>query len=90
MTSLKLAFDATLLREAVFSVRKSARSLRSAVTHYKVRRRHIKNSLEILKEYEYKHGILKVNDENDLSLYRVITYITKAKDNSTPMYTSMS
>ena len=40
--SLKLAFDASNLRDAVYSVRISARSLRSAVTYYKVQSRHVK------------------------------------------------
>ena len=41
MSSLKLTFDASNLRDAVLSVKTSASSLRNAVTHYKVRSRQI-------------------------------------------------
>ena len=42
MPSLKLAFGTINLRDDVLSVKLSAHSLRNAVTHYKVRGRHIK------------------------------------------------
>ena len=90
MPTLKLTFDARNLRDAVFSVKTSARSLRSAVTHYKVRSRHVKNAIDSLKDYKSKHGVLKLNDENNMSLYRVISDITKANGNSGLSYTSMS
>lgn len=41
----------------------------------------------LLKEYKFKHGVLKENDENDLSLYCVICDITYTKDNSGVSYT---
>ena len=87
MPTLKWTFDARNLRDAVLSVKTSARSLRSAVTHYKVRSRHVKNAIDSLNEYESKHGVLKLNDENDMSLYRVISNITKADGNSGISYT---
>ena len=87
MPTLKWTFDARNLRDAVFSVKTSARSLRSAVTHYKVRSRHVKNAIDSLNEYESKHGVLKLNDEKDMRLYRVISDITKAEGNSGISYT---
>ena len=88
MPTLKLAYDANNLRDAVFSVSTSARSLRNTVTHYKVRRRDIKNVIDLLKEYESKNGVLKENDEKDLSLFRVISDITHTKGNSGFNYTT--
>lgn len=80
MLALKLAYDTNNLRDAVISVKTSAWLLRNAVTHDKVRSRHIKNAIDLLKEYASKHRILEENDENDLNLHRVISDITNTKE----------
>ena len=53
----------------------------------KVYQKPLYTGIDSLKDYESKHGILKLSDENYLSLYRVILYITKANGNSGPSYT---